>query len=329
MTHSSDYTITTVSSSVTQYNTSNSQPAPFRFGGPHGPLNLRSTCLPYAPAQNPDSSFVFSQVNCPGITSGGGGGGGIPESITARTSLLHWWKLSDGSATTGTDYGLSASAGVSDLTLDGVTTDAAGPSENGTPAAISFDGVNDSANVKLVDSGGTNTVVGDLIDTGGGFTLSLWIKDEKSPNYDSFDAWWQASSDSGLMSNNGFGGYAVANTLYSSIKLANGYRAIEGGAYPTSGYKNWIITYPDPADGSGRRMNVYFDGSEVAFLSITDATVTTAIPATANTRLSFGCITAPDGTTSRHTAPTLSDIRLYNKVLSGAEISAIAAGDWE
>ena len=68
MTHSSDYTITTVSSSITQHNTSNSQPAPFRFGGPHGPLNIRSTCLPYAPTQNPDSSFVFSQVNCTGTS---------------------------------------------------------------------------------------------------------------------------------------------------------------------------------------------------------------------------------------------------------------------
>jgi hypothetical protein len=294
---------------------------------PTGRVRQPNPTIPYTLVDGLYSKFPIGTGSLTAET--GGGGGGIPAGITARDQLVHWWKLSDGSATTGTDYGLSASAGVSDLTLDGVTTDAAGPSENGTPAAISFDGVNDSANVKLVDSGGTNTVVGDLIDTGGGFTLSLWIKDEKSPNYDSFDAWWQASSDSGLMSNNGFGGYAVANTLYSSIKLANGYRAIEGGAYPTSGYKNWIITYPDPADGSGRRMNVYFDGSEVAFLSITDATVTTAIPATANTRLSFGCITAPDGTTSRHTAPTLSDIRLYNKVLSGAEISAIAAGDWE
>lgn len=327
MSNTNDYIITTLSSGSNEYtNLSNIQvQAPFSLGSPSA-MNLRQTGAPYIVTQAVPSSLFTRQIIA---ADSGGGGGGIPESIAARDNLLHWWKLNEGSDTTATDYGLSASAGVSDLTLDGVTTDAAGPSENGTPAAISFDGVNDSANVKLVDSGGTNTVVGDLIDTGGGFTLSLWIKDEKSPNYDSFDAWWQASSDSGLMSNNGFGGYAVANTLYSSIKLANGYRAIEGGAYPTSGYKNWIITYPDPADGSGRRMNVYFDGSEVAFLSITDATVTTAIPATANTRLSFGCITAPDGTTSRHTAPTLSDIRLYNKVLSGAEISAIAAGDWE
>ncbi len=324
MTHSSDYTITTVSSSITQYNTSNSQPAPFRFGGPHGPLNMRSTCLPYAPTQNPDSSFVFSQVNCPGSTSGGGGGGGIPETITARTSLLHWWKLSDGSATTGTDYGLSASAGVSDLTLSGVTTDAAGPSENGTPAAISFDGVNDSANVKLVDSGGTNTVVGELVDSGGGWSISFWIKDESS-SFTLFDTWFQGSTTSGV-GTDGFGVWGSSTSPFWWIKAYNAYRQ-NVAALPTGGWLHVTITYPVPS-ASSRDMLIYYDGSQVGLVNFSDVSVTTEIASTANARLAFGCIMYPNGTTSNHTSPTLSDIRLYNKVLSGAEISAIAAGDW-
>ena len=327
MSNTNDYIITTLSSGSNEYtNLSDVQvQAPFSLGSPSA-MNLRQTGAPYVTTGGNTSGIFTRQV----IAADSGGGGGIPESIAARDNLLHWWKLNEGSDTTATDYGLSASAGVSDLALSGVTTDAAGPSENGTPAAISFDGVNDSANVKLVDSGGTYTVVGDLIATGGPFTISVWIKDEKSPGYDNFDAWWQASSDSGLMSNSdGFGAYAFASgAAYYSIKWAAGYRAIEGGVYPTGGYVNWIITFPAIADGVSRRMNVYHDGSEVAFLA-PGGTISPAIAETANTRLSFGCITAPDGTTSRHTAPTLSDIRLYNKVLSGGEISAIAAGDWE
>jgi len=293
---------------------------------PTGRVRQPNPTIPYTLVDGLYSKFPIGTGSLTAETGGGGGGGGIPEGITARDQLVHWWKLNEGSDTTATDYGLSASAGVSDLTLDGVTTDAEGPSENGTPAAISFDGVNDSANVKLVDSGGSNTVVGDLIDTGGPWSISLWIKDEKSPNYDTFDTWWQGSTSTTL-GNDGFGSYAVGTTAYFWLELYNGYRTIEASTYPTSGFKNMIITFPDPSVAT-RYMKVYYDGSEVASYGAIPSGVDTIIGTTANARLSFGCITAPNGTTSRHTAPTLSDIRLYNKVLSGAEISAIAAGDW-
>ena len=119
-------------------------------------------------------------------------------------------------------------------------------------------------------------------------TISVWIKDEKSPGYDNFDAWWQASSDSGLMSDSdGFGAYAFASgAAYYSIKWAAGYRAIEGSVYPTGGYENWIITFPAIADGVSRRMNVYHNGSEVAFLA-PGGTISPAIAETAILSLPF------------------------------------------
>ena len=72
-------------------------------------------------------------------------------------------------------------------------------------------------------------------------------------------------------------------------------------------------------------MLIYYDGSQVGLVNFSDVSVTTEIASTANARLAFGCIMYPNGTTSNHTSPTLSDIRLYNKVLSGAEISAVTS----
>jgi hypothetical protein len=320
--NTNDYIITTLSSGSTEYtNLSNAAiQAPFSLGIPTA-RTLRSTGAPYVSTLGNPSNIFTREVITP---SGGGGGGGIPASITARDNLLHWWKLSDGSATTGTDYGLSASAGVSDLTLSGVTTDAAGPSENGTPAAISFDGVNDSANVKLVDSGGTNTAVGELVDSGGDWSISFWIKDESS-SFTLFDTWFQGSTTSGL-GTDGFGVWGSSTSPFWWIKAYNAYRQ-SIAALPTGGWLHVTITYPVPS-ASSRDMIIYYDGSQVGLVNFSDVSVTTEIASTADARLAFGCIMHPNGTTSNHTSPTLSDIRLYNKVLSGAEISAIAAGDW-
>jgi hypothetical protein len=325
--NTNDYIITTLSSGSTEYtNLSNAAiQAPFSLGIPTA-RTLRSTGAPYVSTLGNPSNIFTREV----ITPSGGGGGGIPASITARDNLLHWWKMSDGSTTSATDYGLSASSGVTDLTLDGVTSVSGGPSELGSPNAISFDGVNDVAWVKIVDSGGTNSTIGDLFDEshGQGMSISMWVKDDASTRAN-YSVYWVGTTSNSW--NDGMGTYffSPGTTLFFWLNpLWNGYRTSEPNTLPHSGWRNIIMTYPDK-DTTSRFYKVYYDGSEVASYGAHSATIpNTTINSVANAKLSFASYVRPDGTSAGHVDIVASDIRLYNKVLTTDEISDIAAGDY-
>ena len=334
MSNNSKYIITTLTDSLEQRNRpgGNSGSAagvmPFILAQP-GPMSLRDTNMPYISGEQSSLDLFNWQVISSSAESGGGGGG-IPESITARDNLSHWWKMNDGSTETATDYGLSASVGVTDLTLDGVSSVSGGPSELGSPNAISFDGVNDVAWVKMVDAGGTNTVIGDMFDevgNDGGFTLSMWVKDDESSR-SNYDLYWVGTTSNSW--NDGMGTYFFTNTtlFFWLNPLWNGYRTTEPNTLPHSGWRNIIMTYPDK-DTTSRYYRVYYDGSEVASYGAHSSTIpNTTINSVANAKLSFASYVRPDGTSTYHTNIVASDIRLYNKVLTTGEISAIAAGDW-
>ena len=88
------------------------------------------------------------------------------------------------------------------------------------------------------------------------------------------------------------------------------------------------MTYPDK-DSGARVYRTYLDGTEAASYSVTSATIpNTTINSVANAKLSFASYVRPDGTSASHVDIVASDIRLYNKVLTADEASAIAAGDW-
>ena len=328
MSYSSDFTITTLSASVSQREFKSgvvSSQAPFRFGGNFAAQTLRLRNSPYIASDYSDPPNTTTE-----FPADDSGGGGIPESITARDNLSHWWKMNDGSTETATDYGLSASEGVTDLTLDGVSSVSGGPSELGSPNAISFDGVNDVAWVKMVDAGGTNTVIGNMFDevgNDGGFTLSMWVKDDASTRAN-YAAYWVGTTSNSW--NDGMGTYFFSNTtlFFWLNPLWNGYRTSEPNTLPHSGWRNIIMTYPDK-DTTSRFYKVYYDGSEVASYGAHSATQpNTTINSVANAKLSFASYVRPDGTSASHVDIVASDIRLYNKVLTTDEISAIAAGDW-
>ena len=329
MSNSSDYIITTLSSSIKQRTFKNGAVvAPFGMGIP-GLQNLRGACQPYSNFPG-GSNADFVRSDC--VSAGGGGGGGIPESIIARDNLVHWWKLNEGSDTTATDYGLSGSGGSTDMTLSGVTTDVAGPTENGTPAAISFDGVTDTAWAPLIDSGGTDTSIGDLFNEshGDGFTLSMWIKDDAATR-NNWDIYWIGTTSNSW--NDGMGTYFstyTATQLYLWMNaLWNGWRATKENTIPHSGWRNITMIYPDTS--TGRTYKVYYDGVEVDSYGPWGAGNTppsTLINSVADAKFSIASYVRPDGTSTYHTNISTSDIRLYNKVLTPAEISDIAAGDW-
>ena len=255
-----------------------------------------------------------------GCVSQAAAGGGA--AVTAAENLVHWWKMSEGSTTAETDYGLAATS-ETNMVLSGVTSSSGGPAENGTPSMVEFDGVADSGYVLAVNGSGANTAMGDLLDSSpNSWSFSLWLKDESTSN-STYKTWWKAGSTW----SDGFGVYAVSpDRQFYWLSIYNGYKAVVNTAVPTSGWRNIIVTFPDTTSSAGY-MKVYFDGTEVGSYGAFSG-ISTAIGTTANTRLSFGCAIAPNGTANYHQACAMSDIRMYNKVLSGAEITAIAAGDW-
>ncbi len=257
------------------------------------------------------------------VSQAAAGGGGIPAGITARDNLAHWWKMNEGSTTAETDYGLGATADTG-MVMSGVTSNAGGPSANGTPDFIEFDGVADDAYVLLVDSGGTYTAAGNIVNkTPNTWSFSLWLKDESTTNT-TYKTWFKG----GDHWSEGFGVYAVGSSQYYWINVYNGYRAIEHSAVPTSGWRNIVMTFPDVTSVSGK-MSVYFDGIEVAYKNLgAGSGITTQIGQTANSRLSLGCSKTANGTENYHQACSISDVRIYDRILTGAEITAIAAGDW-
>ncbi len=256
------------------------------------------------------------------VSQAAAGGGGA---VTAAENLVHWWKMNEGSTTAETDYGLAATADT-DMVMSGVTSSAGGPTENGTPAMIEFDGVSDDAYVLLVDSGGTPTAIGDIFNSvPNTWSLSVWLKDDSTPN-GTYKTWWKG----GATWSQGMGVYASGSNQVFWIKSYNGYKVTKTSAVPTSGWRNVVVTFPDVSVTDGY-MYIYFDGVEAASFHMgagAHTVVNTNISSTANTRLSFGCAKAPNGSENYHQACAMSDIRVYNKTLSGAEAAAIAAGDW-
>ena len=331
MSNTNDYIITTLSSGSNEYTdlSNNQVQAPFSLGSPSA-INLRQTGAPYVVTQGIPSTLFTRQ-----IIAADSGGGGIPESIAARDNLVHWWKLDEGSDTTAADYGLSSgSEGSTAMTLSGVTTDVAGPSENGTPGAISFDGVNDTAFAPLIDSGGTNTTIGDLFDQshGNGMTLSMWVKDDESSR-SNYNVYWIGTTSNSWT--DGMGSYFLVGTTLFAWMNPNysGYRADKIDTLPHSGWRNIIMTYPDTS--TSRYYKLYYDGVEVDSYGLWGAGTppagvgpSTLINSVADAKFSIASYVRPNGTSTYHSNISTSDIRLYNKVLTTDEISDIAAGDW-
>ena len=180
-------------------------------------------------------------------SSGSAGGG-----VTAAANLQHWWKMNEGSVVSATDYGLSADVG-SDLIMSAVTSEAGGPSENGTPDCVDFDGSLGRAYTFLVDGSGVNTTVGDLIDVGYDWTFSAWFRDEATSVL-TYRTWWQGGGGW----SNGFGVTGVAPDIMKFfVENYAGQVASVDPAIPTSGWINAVVTF-DRQSADNNYMKVYF-----------------------------------------------------------------------
>lgn len=262
------------------------------------------------------------------VSAGAGGGAAIPESITAKDNLSHWWRLDEGSTSAATDYGLGA-AGDSGLTLSGVSVGTSGgPTAIGSPDFVILDGVTDHMQLKAVDSGSNLTTVGALFNAAGGFSLAFWCRPGGADGtyWSSWDQLYICTTDPspGGGWQDGLGAYFSG--AYRKYWIGRYQDSANDYDYGTGDWEHHVITYP--ASGVASNLIAYLDGAQCASKSTTSSTTTAFDSLVADLNFCLGAEVDPDGTIRYTSKIDFSDVRIYNKVLSASEAADIAAGDW-
>ena len=247
----------------------------------------------------------------------GGGGGGIPASIIARDNLAHWWKLTDGATSTSSASDEGVSAGSTDMTLTGAANvSSAGPSEIGTPDVIEFNGSTGLGEVKARD-GGSDTALGTLF-ASDNFTVTWWMKDDAG----SYSNWasWVACLAANSWTSGGFGIYYYYFNFFVWEGALNqgGYSGSWSGA---SSWRHHAIRY----NGAGGSWQHFLNGTQNATIN---ATINTDVSAATDAYFTLAGVKKPNGTVEGRTGSKMCDVRLYDIVLTDANISDIADGDW-
>jgi len=238
----------------------------------------------------------------------------IPDSIIAGENLVHWWKMNEGSTSAATDYGLSASS--TNMALSGATNAAGdGPTEIGSPDVIAFSG--GLGEVKARDAG-SDTPLGTLFATDN-FTLTWWMKDA-TVSYSQLATWVACVATSASWTSGGFGIYYSYYSMYAWEGAHNA--GVSSGSYGGAGsWRHHAIRF----NGAGGKLQHFLNGSQNSTLNVT---VNTDVSAATNAYFTLAGVREPGGTITNQTSPKMSDVRLYNSVLTDANISDIADGDW-
>ena len=318
MSKSKNYTITSLSSSLNQISkrvftaASNT-----RIRGGYAPYTLVKSKKGDIEGKEEFPKFPFGRFGPVAAASPA-----IPESITAGESLVHWYKMNEGSTTEATDFGLAAES--TDMTLaGGVTADETGPSAIGSPDAIKFDGT-DGIGSAYVRSDGSNTALGTLFDSDT-WSVSWWMKDTESsyPNND----WhhWIGCVDStswywprawGLRYY--FAQFAAWGYAGSALNVYSNIGAFSGA----SSWRNYVMTF----NSSAGEFEGWINGTKN--LTVPGITIDTSVGSETNMFLSIGGLKHTNGGVGQWTAPYFSDLRFYDIALSDANIASIYAGDW-
>jgi hypothetical protein len=260
------------------------------------------------------------------------GGLGVPAGgVTASDVLVHWWKMNDG-ATTAADFGTATGTGTAVTHVGAVSSTGGGPSAIGSPDCILYDGVNDNSWVKIRDySTGTETTVGTNTTSDETFTMTFWMKDLVSTT--GYGTWVGAVS--GWFWNDGFvfwnyQGSALLSADVHNVKTA----PITLGDVTDSTWHHYIMEFDNPSPSGGT-------SGPSALFSITQDNTTTYSHAAGSyyhteldgasqgnpVHLSFGSWSNGIAS-SYHMNCMFSDIRVYSRVLTSGEKTAIYAGDW-
>jgi len=249
--------------------------------------------------------------------------------VTAADNLIHWWKLTeDPSGGTSVDYGASGSAATNLTVVDAST--ATGPTELGSPTVFKFDGTNDLVKTQIIDGDGDKNSIADLMDSNY-YTISWWMKDNGL-------TWNQVcwSTANNWTSNRLDGGGQGMHSNYGAIKIfwnpAYGAQHWMRASYTTTGWKHYaIVTDLRAGTGSGNVGIGYIDGVANPDTSLQDGNPWgSGYPAGAeNYWFSIGALVhGASGNAWCHSKIEVCDFRMYDRVLTPSEISAIGAGDW-
>lgn len=310
-------TLTVLNDAITRYKTQGGGTSGFTLGAPisnilsrlQQPLNwnglnhqVMKTGTTYRARSlsvtGTGASYRFTRFNS---STSEVGGVTNPNLNSSNGGLVAWWKFDEGSGTTVTD---SSGGGITGT----LTATSAGPpiytsGRQATGYALNFDG--------------TNYVIGNSIQfrfPNTAFTVSAWVRSSNTPYAyflasDGFGGGWGLLIDGG-----GRAGVMLKSAgAYSVTVFAGGSNIIDG---------NWHqVTYvigTNTTNSSLCTCTIYVDGIQVAtgagsgIYSYSDPTVNWTI-GTRNlaTAISF--------------TGQLDDVRIYNRALTAAEISALYA----
>lgn len=230
------------------------------------------------------------------------GGGGttkeMPNSLI--TGLVAWWKFNDATGTSAIDSTGNGNTG----TLTNGPTWTNGPSGNG---AISFDGTDDY--VAVANPSNFNFERTDS------FSFSIWVKVSSSATGNG-----KSIINKQALTGNAQGIQIDAHSDNSALAVyLNGTtgEALNGGtgvnSFPANVWHHVAVTYDGSSNASG--LKTYIDGSLAS--SSAGGPLTSSIQNSA--QLYFGKTTA-------YFFGLLADPRVYNRVLSAAEVARLFSG---
>jgi hypothetical protein len=277
----------------------------------------------------------------PGDAAGGAGGGGVPDAsadqatavdsavettsvldaaalaadgaaldaaivdlapgLDLAAGLVHRWKFDEGTGLATADSGSRGNNGT--LSGGGLPDWTAGGAPiPGNPFSLTFDGVDDYVAL----SAGLAPVLG------GTATLSCWLKTNQKGADNSYDAPGVTGVEMGNGSNDIFWGFLDSNGL---IGLRPGSGTTVKSASPVNDNKwhNVVMT----RDKDTGRLQMFVDGQLIrAIDGMQTGTKTTAFN-------SLGRIT---GSSKPYFKGQLDDVRIWDRVLTAAEVAAVFAG---
>jgi len=334
--NTSDYIITTLSSGSTEYtNLSDASiQAPFSLGIPTA-RTIRLTGAPYVSTLGDASSFFSREILTPPDPNA------IPQSITARSNLIHWWKMNDDPGAGATNYGLSASSELSMSFANGATQTAGGPSAIGSPTYIKFNGTNQFGTVPVVDRSNNDTAVNTVFREQN-TSITFWIQTFQTDAVQ-FDPLFVASSHNAW--NNGVGswnGNPGLSAGYNSFvgHYQNGNVGLFGtGTQLVSPNRNDLFGgwahVGIVLDNAGDALKVYLNGALSGSRALNQDDITMRVAGNTGNHGSYLVIASGPSNAQNAAFATnlylnmgMNDFRIYNTALTTTQMAGIAAGDW-
>lgn len=224
-------------------------------------------------------------------------GGVANDSTSGPTAPTDWWHLGEDGGTTAYDAG----SGYDNLTLDGATWSTANPNSGTSTGSLSFNGTSEYA--------ATSTPA---IDTSGSFTVSAWVK------LSSTSANQTVVAQSGTQDSGFYLGYQTTNggqwALYftAADTASPTYQAEATSTSVTDGTWTHLLGM---YNASTNTASLYVDG-----VAGTSATGVTAWKASGDLTVGRDLT---NGSAADYFDGEISDVRLWNSVLPGSQISEV------